>query len=88
MIEYRTNVRKGAEMEHPSGKLKRKKILKYIKQFIKVHGYAPSYREIQDACGISSTSVVSYHLNVLEAQGKIDRSSFKSRTVHPIYKWD
>ena len=34
-------------------------------------GLSPTYREICEECGISSTSVVRYHLLKLEQEGKI-----------------
>ena len=33
-------------------------ILRYVEEFWAEHGYSPSLREIQAACGISSLSVV------------------------------
>lgn len=39
----------------------------------------PSFREIMDACQISSTSVVWYHLNILEKQGAIVRGHHLAR---------
>ena len=37
--------------------------------------FSPTLREIQDTCGISSTSVVAYNLDKLEREGLISRSS-------------
>lgn len=44
--------------------------LAYIKAFITTHGYAPTRREIGKALGLS-TSVVSYHLGLLQEAGKL-----------------
>ncbi len=46
-------------------------LISIINYFI-VHGYAPSLREICDATGIVSASTVSYHLDVLKKEGKIE----------------
>jgi repressor LexA len=56
-------------------------MLEYIRQYIREHEYPPSIREIQGGCGISSTSVVSYNLNILERQGKITRDKHKARAI-------
>lgn len=46
-----------------------------IYDFIKTHitscGYAPSRREIDRACGITTTSLVSSYLSQLRREGKI-----------------
>lgn len=45
-------------------------ILKFIKTFHAAHGYAPTRREIGRACHVS-TSVVSYHLGILQDEGRL-----------------
>ena len=44
-------------------------------------GYPPTVRDIQGGCGISSTSVVDYHLKVLEKEGHIRRDPEVSRGI-------
>lgn len=44
----------------------------------------PSYREIMVACGISSTSVVNYHLAQLERAGLIIRHGNLARSVRLV----
>ncbi|MCX8126767.1 MAG: transcriptional repressor LexA [Dehalococcoidia bacterium] len=58
----------------------RERIKSFIHWFVGRHGYAPTVREIMKGLGISSTSVVQYHLNVLEREGfiKRDREVFRS----------
>jgi repressor LexA len=56
-------------------------ILEYIKEYMDEHDYAPSIREIKKGCGMSSTSVVNYHLQGLELKGIISRERFKARTI-------
>lgn len=49
-------------------------ILQSIRAYMDEHNHAPSMREIQDDAGISSVSVVSHHLGVLEARGYLRRT--------------
>ena len=55
------------------------KILEYVRQFSKEHGFAPSVREIGAAVGLKSTASVSYHLQQLQAQGLLQSSDSKGR---------
>lgn len=61
--------------DHP----RRRRILRYIAREIDRHGYPPTIREIGAAVGISSTSLVNYHLLKLEDAGLIERSDAVSR---------
>lgn len=63
---------------------KQKRILQYIRGFIDDHDYPPSIRQIQDACGISSTSVVDYNLKALETRGVIRRDREVSRGIEVL----
>lgn len=58
---------------------KRQQIVDFILQFMEEKGYPPTVRDIQSGCGISSTSVVDYHLKVLEKEGHIRRDPEVSR---------
>jgi SOS-response transcriptional repressor LexA len=62
------------------------RVLRYIILYKRRHdGVAPTVREIMDACGISSTSVVAYHLKRLEAAGKIICGDFgSSRAIEVV----
>lgn len=60
---------------------KQDKILVFLKQFAIEKGYPPSIREIGKACGISSTSVVKYNLNILQREGYIRRDPEVSRGI-------
>lgn len=54
--------------------------------------FSPTLREIQDACGFSSVSLVAYHLNKLEDKGLISRSgpnqarSIRVASAQPLVK--
>lgn len=58
---------------------KQVQILSFIEEFIDEHDYPPSIRDIQNGCGISSTSVVSYNLDRLKENGYLNRHSEVSR---------
>ncbi|HVP04934.1 MAG TPA: transcriptional repressor LexA [Dehalococcoidia bacterium] len=60
---------------------KQRRIFEYIRDFIDDHDYPPSIRQIQEACSISSTSVVDYNLRILERMGYIRRDREVSRAI-------
>lgn len=62
---------------------------KLVYEFIVAHkrkhdGNSPTIREIQKGCGISSSSVVSYHLQRLEEKGKIRRNNADARGIEVV----
>jgi repressor LexA len=63
---------------------KQQAIFAFIRDFIREHDYPPSIRDIQDGCGISSTSVVDYNLKALERQGMIRRDREVSRAIELV----
>jgi repressor LexA len=64
---------------------KQQKIYDYIRGFVDEHDYPPSIRQIQEACGISSTSVVDYNLRILEKSGFIRRDREVSRAIEVLH---
>lgn len=63
------------------------KILDFLEEYVDQHSYPPSIREIGEATGISSTSVVTYYLKQLTEMGKIERDEKNSRALrlaHPV----
>src|SRR5215207_50333 len=58
---------------------RQQRILDFVGEYTGDHGYPPSIREIGQAVGISSTSVVDYNLRVLERGGHIRRDREVSR---------
>ena len=56
-------------------------IVDFIRRFLVDRGYPPTIRDIQAGCGISSTSVVDYNLNILEEMGYIRRHAEVSRGI-------
>lgn len=57
------------------------RILDFIADYQREYKHPPSIREIGEACGISSTSVVNYYLDQLEKSGNIERDRKISRGV-------
>lgn len=66
-------------MKELSGK--QGQILEFLRTFIEDKDYPPSIRDIQDGCGISSTSVVDYNLRKLEEKNYIRRDREVSRGI-------
>lgn len=60
---------------------RQQEIIEYLRSRSADGGYPPSVREIGRAVGLSSSSTVQNHLNVLERKGLIHRDPTKSRTV-------
>ncbi|MGH2550706.1 MAG: transcriptional repressor LexA [Thermomicrobiales bacterium] len=61
-------------------------ILEYIARFLDDNDYPPTIRDIQNALGISSTSVVDYNLKVLEQRNYIRRNKNISRGIEVVHK--
>lgn len=68
------------------GKLseRQKGIIEYIRSFQQENGYPPTIRQIGEAVGISSTSVVNYNLNKLEKDGYLARDLKVSRGLRLV----
>ena len=49
----------------------REKVLAFLIEFVRQHGYSPSIREIGQAVGLKSPSTVYNHLRRLEEEGRI-----------------
>ena len=64
----------------------RERILEYIRHSFDEKGYAPTVRDILRGCDISSTSLVQYHLNVLEKEGQIRRDPEVFRSIQLVEK--
>ena len=60
---------------------KQQQIIDFIRRFMADRSYPPTIRDIVSGCGISSTSVVDYNLNLLERKGYIRRHREISRGI-------
>ena len=68
-------------MRKPGVSETRRRIFKFIRDFIEEIGYAPTVRDILKGCNISSTAVVQHHLNILEREGHIHRDPEVFRSI-------
>jgi repressor LexA len=60
---------------------RQKRMLEFIRTYSAKNRYPPTIREIGQAAGISSTSVVNYNLNILQREGHIVRNREISRGI-------
>ena len=60
---------------------RRRRILEFIQEFYSENGIPPTVRDIQQACYISSTSVVDYNLRQLEEAGYLNRRREVARGI-------
>lgn len=60
---------------------RQQKVLDCIAAYVDEHGFPPTVREIGDAIGVNSTSLVSYYLKRLEERGLIVREPSMSRAI-------
>ncbi len=65
---------------------KQKNILRFMEQYIEGHGFPPTIREIGNAIGIQSTSVVNYNLNKLVVAGYLTREAQAARGLRLVNK--
>ncbi len=63
---------------------KQRNILRFIEVHIDTHGFPPTIRQIGEATGINSTSVVNYNLNKLVTAGYLERSARSSRGLRLV----
>ena len=64
-----------------NGDKTREVIKEFIVQYIKEHGYGPSYQEIGEAVGLSSKSSVSSHITKMLDTGMIEKDAGKPRAI-------
>lgn len=62
---------------------RQKTVLEFVVEYIRVHRFPPTVREIGRALGIRSTNGVSDHLKALERKGYLERRGMKSRALIP-----
>ena len=60
---------------------KQQRMLRFIREFMADNGFPPTVRDIQSACGISSTSVVDYNLRLMQRDGLIRRRPEMARGI-------
>lgn len=62
---------------------RREAIFEFITNYHREHGYGPSMREVADACGITSSSIVHGHIERLVADGMLRRTPGIARSYRP-----
>jgi repressor LexA len=79
MIFSATALRESRVTRHDADR--KLKILHHIAGTLRARGYPPSVREIALAVGLSSTSAVHHHLQMLERDGFLERGAAQSRAI-------
>lgn len=63
---------------------KQRELLAFIDDFIKRHGYSPSYREIMTGLGYTSVATVSLHVNSLIQRGHLQKRDRSARSLEVV----
>ena len=56
-------------------------IINYIENYVNENGISPTIEDVRIGCKLSSKSVVSYNLNILEENGYLDRKRGMARSI-------
>lgn len=64
--------------------MKQRELLLFIEQFVKEHGYGPSYREIMRGCNYSSVATVAAHVNNLISRGHLTKRDKSARSLEVV----
>lgn len=67
---------------------KQKQTLQFIDEFIKTHGYSPSYREIMTGCNYTSVATVALHVNNLIKRGHLQKREHSARSLEVVTQTD
>lgn len=68
-------------MQQDRASKKQQELLQFVDEFIKNHGYGPSYREIMRGLGYKSVSTVAVHIDNLIAKGYLIRRDKSARSL-------
>lgn len=60
---------------------RQKEVLDYVSQFIELHGYAPSYREIAEAFKLGSVATIAEHIDTLVQKGLLQKNDNAARSI-------
>lgn len=63
---------------------KQRELLQFIEEFIKEHGYSPSYREVMNGLNYTSVATVSLHINSLIRRGHLRKRDRSARSLEVI----
>ncbi|TAK89120.1 transcriptional repressor LexA [Patescibacteria group bacterium] len=67
---------------------RQKEVLDYVSQYIELHGYAPSYREIAEAFNLGSVATVADHVDTLVSKGLLRKSDNSARSLQLVDEED
>jgi repressor LexA len=67
---------------------RQKEVLDFITQYIEVHGYAPSYREIAEAFKLGSVATVADHVETLVTKGLLRKNDNSARSLQLVHEED
>lgn len=65
-------------------KIRRRKVLRLIRESLNSRGYPPSISELATATGVASTLTIRRDLERLEADGKIERDPGVTRGIRIV----
>jgi repressor LexA len=63
---------------------RQKEVLDYVTQFIELHGYAPSYREIAAYFKYGSVATVAEHIESLVNKGMLQKGDNEARSIQLV----
>ncbi len=63
---------------------RQKQVLDFVTQYIEVHGYAPSYREIAEAFKLGSVATVAEHVESLVTKGLLQKNENSARSLQLV----
>ena len=63
---------------------RQKEVLDFVTQFIELHGYAPSYREIAKHFNYGSVATVAEHIESLVAKGMLQKGENEARSIQLV----
>jgi len=64
---------------------RQKEILDFINQYLSKHEYAPSYMEIAEHFGISSSATIHQHVQSLKDKGYLKSADNQKRALEPVF---
>lgn len=64
--------------------MKQYHMMNYIAEFMAMHGYGPSYREIMMGCGYTSVATVAEHVQNLIVRGHLRKRDRSARSLEVI----
>jgi len=67
---------------------RQKAVYDFIRGYVRGEGFAPSYREIGDACGLASISSVAHSVDALVSAGYLRRRTGQPRSLVVVDLFD